>query len=121
VKETGEAKLIPPGNVGISAQKSQVLEVCMQNHTSAKRMKLSFTTTAGSGWNVAKSVAFDVVPRDKQVRVYQLDLSKVVDWKGTIHQVRLEPGAGEKTTGTMRIDYVRLLERKNQAEKRGNK
>jgi len=118
VKETAEAKLISPSKLGISARKSQVLEVCMQNHTSAKQMKVSFSAGGDAGW---KSVAFDVVPQDKQVRVYQVDLSKVANWKGTIHQLRLEPGAGEMTTGTMRIDYIRLLERKNQTKKRGNK
>jgi len=113
VKDAAEAKLVSPSKLGISARKVQVLEVRMQNHTSAKQMNLSFLTTAASGWNGAKSVVFDVVPKDKQVRVYQVDLSKVASWKGTIHQLRLEPGAGEKTTGTMRIDYVRLLGKSN--------
>lgn len=81
----------------------------MQNHSSAKQMKFSFSAGGDAGW---KSVTFDVVPQDKQVRVYRIALNKIVDWKGTIDQIRLEPGAGEIVTGTMRVDYIRLLERK---------
>ena len=64
-------------------------------------MKLRFSPASG--------VPFDVVPNDKQMRVYRVDLNKVDGWKGTIDQLRLEAGAGEEVTGTMRVDYIRLL------------
>ncbi|MBT7066423.1 MAG: right-handed parallel beta-helix repeat-containing protein [Verrucomicrobia bacterium] len=111
VKDTAKAKLVSPSKLGISARKGQYLEVSMQNHTSAKQMKLSFIAAPDAGGDAAKSVAFDVIPNDKQVRVYRVDMSKVAGWEGTIDQLRLEPGAGEAITGTMRVDYVRLLER----------
>jgi len=100
-KDTSGARLVSPNGLGLAAGKGQFLEIRMQNHTSAKQMKLRFSPANG--------VPFDVVPNDKQMRVYRVDLSKVDGWKGTIDQLRLEVGAGEEVTGTMRVDYVRLL------------
>jgi len=107
MRDAKEAKLLSPKNLKLTAGKKSVIEIRMQNQTAAKKMKFSFSTSGDVDW---KSVAFDVVPQDKQVRVYLIDLSKVPDWSGTIHQLRLEPGAGTKVTGTMRIDYVRVLD-----------
>jgi len=114
VKDTAEAKVVSP-KLGTVAKKGDFLEIRMQNHTSAKQIRLRFTTTTQQKWNNTKSVVFDVVPNDMQMRVYRVDMSKVAGWKGTIDQLRLEPGAGKVVTGTMRVDYVRLLSRDMQS------
>jgi hypothetical protein len=108
VKDTAEAKLVSPKELKLNAGRKTYLEVRMQNRTSAKRFRMSFTTPDKLNWDGSKSVTFDVVPQDRQIRTYRVDLSKLADWKGTIDQLRLEPGAGNKVSGTIRIDFVRL-------------
>jgi len=109
VKDTAEAKLVSPKGLGVAARGGQFLEVRMQNHTNAERMRVRFTTTDDEAWDDAKSVTVDVVPNDGQVRVYRVDLSRVPGWTGILDQLRVEAGAGENVTGTIRVDYVRVL------------
>lgn len=101
VEDTAEAKLRSPNGLNLATGNDQFVEIRMRNHTNAKQMRIAF----GNG----KSATFDVVPNDKQLRIYRVDLSEADGWKGTVDQLCLEIGAGEKVTGSLRIDTIRLL------------
>ncbi len=101
VKDAREAALVLPDGVGAFSEKEPILEVKMQNHTNATQMQV--------GVGASKSLSFDVVPNDKQMHVYRIDLSGISRLKLTEESIRLNVGSGESVTGTMRIDYIRLL------------
>lgn len=107
--EADSAKMVSPKGLGLKAEKREFIEVRLQNCTNAEQMKFSFITKTNQKWSHAKTVPFDVVPNDKQMRVYRINVSKVYGWKDTIDQLRLEPVHKTGVTGSMRIDYLRVL------------
>lgn len=102
------AKLISPDNLNVALNPKQSLRLRCQNHTSASRMLVRFTTVADPAWDDAKSKAITVTPSDNATREYAVDLSKVSGWTGQLKQLRIELTAGETGTGTVRLDFVRL-------------
>jgi len=97
VKNAVGAKLVSPAKLGITARKGQVIEVRMLNQTNAKNMNVFFGSK--------KALSLNIMPNDKQVRVYR---GKLSGGTGTIDQLRLELSGGS-VTGIIRVDSVRLL------------
>lgn len=108
VENSAGAKLVSPDQLNIALRGHQILSVRSRNHTPASRMVLRFITEASTEWDDAKSVAFAVTPNDVEFRDYEVDVSAVSGWTGTLKQFRLELTAGEAATGTVRVDAVRL-------------
>lgn len=108
VENAPAAKLISPDNLNVVLDKNQTIRLRCQNHTTATRMVVRFTTTADSTWNDAKSATLAVTPNDPDSRDYVADLSKVAAWTGTLKQMQLALTSGEAATGTVRIDFIRI-------------
>ncbi|MFA0776127.1 MAG: hypothetical protein THHGLFOP_001655 [Candidatus Fervidibacter sp.] len=56
-------------------------------------------------WSESKSVRFPL-PTDGQWHELRIDLTQSPEWKGTITQLRLDPGSGAGIV--VELDYVRL-------------
>ncbi len=108
IEDAPGAKLISGDDLNVALNKHQTIRLRCQNHTSASRMVLHFTTTGDHVWDDAKSKAFGVTPNDNDARDYVLELAPVPGWAGTLKQLRLDLTAGEAATGTVRIDYIRI-------------
>jgi len=101
VKDATKAALVSPDGMDMISEKKPILEIRMQNHTNTTQMQMEV--------GASKPLSFDVVPNDKQMRVYRIDLGKISSLKPEEESFRINVGAGEPVTGTMRIDYIRLL------------
>jgi hypothetical protein len=102
------ARIVSADNLGVNIKRHKVLRLHLQNHTTAERMVVRFTTRADGAWDEAKSRAFAVTPNDATVRDYAVDLSAVPGWTGDLRQLRLDLTGGAPATGTCRIDYIRI-------------
>jgi hypothetical protein len=108
VENASSAKLVSSDNLNVSLNQSQSLRVRLQNHTTASRMVVRFTSTTDGAWDDAKSKVIPVTPNDDGFRDYVLSMSQVPAWTGTLKQLRLDLTAGEAATGTIRIDFIRI-------------
>lgn len=107
VKGSGEAALVSPRNrhlgVSFSGSRANALRIRMQNHTTSRRMRVWWQTAQAPAWDLARSVAFEVVPQDGDDRVYAVPMPAV----GNVKRLKVAFSAdGEPVTGTVRIDYV---------------
>jgi len=69
--------------------------------------QIYFTTSSDTPWgfNDTESISFTLIP-DGQFHTYVLDMSTIAGWKGTIKELRLDPG---DTPATFDIDYIRIM------------
>jgi hypothetical protein len=111
VENAPGARLISADNLNVPLNKSQTVRLRCQNHTSASRMIIRFTTAADSVWDDAKATTLVVTPNDNDSRDYAADMSKVAGWTGSLKQLRIDLTAGEAATGTARIDFIRVENR----------
>lgn len=102
------ATLISADNLNVALAKNQTIRLRCQNHTTASRMVIRFTTKTDGAWDDAKSKTFAVTPNDTNPRDYGVNMSQVPGWAGTVKQLRLDLTAGEAATGTVRIDFIRV-------------
>ena len=114
VESANEACLLTADerNVGVvfNATHANVMRVKMQNHTTARQMRLWWQTDrCAPKWEVRNSVAFDVKPLDVSDAVYELALPSA----GSLRRLKLALGDGvTPVTGTCRIDYIWLGNRR---------
>lgn len=108
VEDAPDARLISADNLNVALNNRQTMRLRCQNHTTASRMAVRFTTTADGVWDDAKSKAFAVTANDSSARDYEVNMSQVPGWTGTLKQLRLDLTAGEPATGTVRIDFIRI-------------
>ncbi len=107
VKASGTAGLVSPDDrdlgVEFTASRANTVRIKMQNHTTARQMRLSWQTDAEPTWSETRSVVFDVTPNDTEDRVYSVPMPRI----GGVKQLRLAFSAnGQPITGTVRIDYI---------------
>ena len=106
VKGSAEAALVSPRDrhlgVTFSATRANVLRIRMQNRTASRRMRVWWQTARQPTWDIAWSVAFDVVPMDGDDRVYAVPMPAV----GGVKQLKVAFADGEPVTGTVRLDYI---------------
>jgi hypothetical protein len=111
VEDSRNARLLSPDGLGIDLAGAGSVVIRMQNHTTAERMRIAFTTETDPAWDDSRSVTFAVTPGDKAPREHVIDLSTLPGWRGRLRQLRLELATGEPLTGTCRIDYIWLVNR----------
>ena len=106
MKGSGEAALVSPRDqhlgVTFSAARANALRIRMQNRTALRRMRVWWQTARQPTWDIARSVAFDVVPMDGDDRVYAVPMPAV----GGVKQLKVAFADGETVTGTVRLDYI---------------
>ena len=106
VKGSAEAALVSPRDrhlgVTFSAARANALRIRMQNRTASRRMRVWWQTARQPTWDIARSVAFDVVPMDGDDRVYAVPMPAV----GGVKQLKVAFADGEPVTGTVRLDYI---------------
>jgi len=108
VEESTDAHLLSADALGVSLASAPRFTICMQNHTSATRMRLRFTTDDEPSWDANLGTSFDVTAQDPLPRLYTVDMRGVEGWRGQLKQIRLELTDGTPVTGTCRIDYIWL-------------
>ena len=101
-----DAHLLSPDNLDMGLAKNQTVTIRLQNHTTATRMRIRFTTADAPAWEANQSKTFDVIANDNGPRVYTLDMRGTAGWTGRLKQIRLDLADGVPLTGTCRIDYL---------------
>ena len=104
IKEAKEPHLLSADHLGVplAAGACDAAVLRLQNHTNAKRMRLSFMTETDATWQTRD---FDVVPDDLEDRIYVVPLAST----GTLRQMKLDFTVdGVPVTGTCRLDYIWL-------------
>jgi hypothetical protein len=102
IKDSKSAHILSPDKLDAQAN---TFAIKFQNHTNARKMKLSYTTIDEPDFKDAKTSTFDVIPNDLNDTLYHIPLQA----KSPIKQMRLDfSGDGKPITGTCRIDYIWL-------------
>ncbi len=97
-----------PNNLGIVASASKKIVIKMKNNTSDNTGQLYFIRNDNGTWGETMAIGYAVVPNDTIFREYTIDLSKQIEWKNTIKQLRLDP-LGGASSGTIDIDYIKVI------------
>lgn len=105
VKESAAARITSSDALGIGARKGLTLLVRMQNHTTSDRMRVFWTTDGMRTFDRARSVAFDVVPEDEDDTLYSVPLPA----EEGIRRLQIAFADGKSVTGTVRIDYIAVV------------
>lgn len=108
IENAPAARLLSADNLNLALGRHKTVRLRMQNHTSATRMTLRFTTAGDGAWDEAKAVIFDVTPNDTAMREVAVDMSRSPGWGGTLRQLRLDLTDGAAASGTCRIDSIRI-------------
>ncbi len=96
----------PPVRVEAEKFKTLVLRLRIQFPVGAQPIGQVFWVREDDpNWSESKSVKFPL-PTDGQWHELRIDLSQSPEWRGTITQIRLDPGAGAGII--VEFDYVRL-------------
>ena len=91
--------------LGVTFRNGQAnaLRIRMQNGTDSRRMRVWWQTCREPTWDLARSVAFDVTPRDVDDAVYTVPMPEA----GAVKQMKIAFSSdGEPVTGTVRLDYI---------------
>ena len=107
VKGSAGAALVSPRDrrLGVTFRNGQAnaLRIRMQNGTDSRRMRVWWQTCREPTWDLARSVAFDVTPRDVDDAVYTVPMPEA----GAVKQMKIAFSSdGEPVTGTVRLDYI---------------
>ncbi|GBF72939.1 hypothetical protein PA598K_01218 [Paenibacillus sp. 598K] len=79
----------------------------LRNGTTATSAKLYFTTNTSTGFDEAKSVAFELMPSVTGFVTYKINMAGNPGWKGLLKQLRLVI-AGDEVSGTLAVDEIRV-------------
>jgi hypothetical protein len=89
----------------ISADASRLSRIEIRMRTSAGReASIFFITESDSDWGEDKVLHFPITG-DGQFHIYDLDMTTVNSWRGTITALRFDP---TNSTGEIEIDFIRL-------------
>ncbi|MBM7567222.1 hypothetical protein JOC55_004174 [Paenibacillus sacheonensis] len=100
----GDPYIVSPNNIGVAAGSNKHVYIRMQNNTGATIMQLFYTTNADSVITEGKSVLFNVTANSGYT-LYDVDMSVVSGWTGTIKQLRLDYFT---TSGSTDIDSIKI-------------
>jgi hypothetical protein len=89
----------------IEGDASRLSRIQIRMRTSAgPRGSVFFITESDSSWGEDKVLHFPITA-DDQFHIYDLDMTAVSSWRGTITALRLDPAEG---AGDIQVDYIRL-------------
>ncbi|MDI4644059.1 carbohydrate-binding protein [Cohnella hashimotonis] len=91
----------------LNASIYKYIRIRMMNPNPTESASISWTTTADTTWNAAKSKAFTIRGNDVSYYEYVIDLSQTASWSGTIKQLMIKPEIGV-SSGNVYIDYIKL-------------
>ena len=100
---TGDDPYIGSPNFIIDASKHEHISINMKV-SSGDLAQLFFITTQDQIYNENKSITFTITG-DDQFHIYDLDMSTVPGWSGSIYQIRLDP---DPNPVKFAIDYIRI-------------
>ncbi|MEN8203868.1 MAG: PA14 domain-containing protein [Bacteroidota bacterium] len=93
-----------PDNLNILADQYMEIVVRMRNYSPSTAGQVYFSTTTTSAFNEPMHVDYYPVAEDTGFTDYVIDMSGNTLWKGTIKQIRFDPGA----QGSYDIDFIRI-------------
>lgn len=98
--------LVSPDNLDLDASNARVY-VGLRSGPASVEARLYFVpSTLGAGaFSAERSVVARTVPGDTASREIVFDMSTHPEWRGTMRQLRLDPGT---VPGTYEIDYIRV-------------
>ncbi|NBC72777.1 hypothetical protein GT003_27655 [Paenibacillus sacheonensis] len=95
--------VISPDSLGVPASNGHVY-IRMQNNTSCAYGELFFVTNGDTSYSAGKALVFPI-NANSGYTVYDVDMSGVSGWSGTIKQLRLDIVGN---SGTVDVDYVKM-------------
>lgn len=105
-----DAFVLSPNAISYNTADGGKLQVGLVNGTSNTIGQVYFTTTASPAWSEDKRVNFTIAPNSSLTN-YEIDLSGLPTWQGTLQQIRIDPAnavPGSTTSGSFAIDYIHL-------------
>ena len=98
--------LVSPDNLDLDASDS-LIYVGLRNGPASAEARLFFvpSNAPASSFTMSNSVAATTLAGDAATREIVFDMSTHAEWRGTIRQIRFDPGT---VPGTYEIDYIRV-------------
>lgn len=106
LKSSGTDPLIYHMDLSADTTKYKKIKIRMKNLTGATTASLYFLTDSDQTWGGGKRVDAQVSDTKEYVE-YTFDMSTNSKWTGKATQIRFDPTS---TTGTIYVDYVRMIE-----------
>lgn len=82
--------LTSPANLQADITNADTVTLRLRNASSATRGTVRFATEASPEFAPERSVSFDLIAHDEDVRTYQVDMSNAPGWEGLLHQLQVE-------------------------------
>lgn len=105
-QSTGSDPYMISPKINISAKDHPIIQIRMKV-SAGNYAELYFVTNSDGTFDETKVLRFDVIA-DGQFHTYNLDMSKLSKWNGTITQIRLDPAVAKSYVA---VDYVRITGR----------
>lgn len=99
-------KIYTIGDLDIDSSKLTEIELKYKNDTTGTKAKMQFMTDDENDFSKAAQVEFDIVPNDKEERIYTVPVSEVKGLDGKLNSLCFMPTDGK---GTIEIDYICLV------------
>jgi|GEM_PF-970270 len=105
-----DAYIASADNLGINISNRRFIALRIKNSSPQTIGEIYFTTTADNNWNSAKHIEFYMIP-DTSYHIYNLDMSSLSGWAGTLKQLRIDPCnavPGSQVSGSFQLDFVQI-------------
>lgn len=105
-----DAFILSPDQLAYNTASDGKLQIGLSNSTANTISQVYFTTTASPGWSEDKRIDFTIVPNSSLTN-YEIDLSSLSTWQGTLQQLRIDPAnaiPGSITSSNFAVDYIHL-------------
>lgn len=102
-----DSYLLSDGNLGADVSEYGKIILRMKNQTNASLGKIYFITDQDMIWDEEKHINFAIIPNDNNFTDYQIDISSIRGWKGSLYQIRVNPCEGA-SLGSFIIDSIKI-------------
>jgi hypothetical protein len=103
-----DPSILSPEGIGIPISAKTSVRIVMKNATKGTFGQIYFITDADLIWNEGKHRDFWLYPEEAGYKTYDLDMSLVAGWTGTLEMFRVDPEQGV-SKGTFSIDRIEIL------------
>ena len=99
-----EAQILSPTNLKLPVNSISEINVSFRNNTPAKYARIYYTTIKDPVWNSEKSVVFPIIPNDKEITEYKVQVPE--SWSGEINRIKFVPTSEAGSIELKSIQFV---------------
>lgn len=104
--------MLSPMVMDTDAAEYKYVKIILKNETAETTAQLYWITTSDNIYNEVKHIDFSITANDADFKEYVLDLSANTNWANTIIQLRFDPLKNGIIGGTVKLDYIKVENRK---------